>query len=195
MIWIDIIRITVPGLIFGAILGKLLVKKPGYIKLIKPRYWIKNAKESNIKQIIKILTLSIIFGVLMYFIQREVGQIIFKLFGPLVSEKNIFVEVIQFSLPLFLISITIFPIIEEWIFRGVLLEEISQYSQSKIIGLISSSLLFALFHLSNPGTLLPAAIFYFVGGLIIGGSYLVGGLTVAVLAHIIYNISPFIFPF
>lgn len=131
----------------------------------------------------------------MYLIEREIGQIVITLFGPLVSEKNIFIEIIQFSLPIFLISITIFPIIEEWIFRGILLEEISRYSQSKTVGLIASSLLFALFHLSNPGTYLPAAIFYFAGGLIIGGSYLVGGLSVAILAHIIYNISPFIFPF
>jgi len=78
--------------------------------------------------------------------------------------------------------------LEEWIFRGVMLEEIARLSQSKWIGLFSSSLIFALFHLSNPGTYLVAVIPYSVGGIVLGGSYMVGGLSTAVLCHITYNL-------
>lgn len=123
----------------------------------------------------------------------ELGNLIISLFGPLLSpEENVFTQIAGISYPLLIASITILPIFEEWIFRGVLLEEISKKSKSKWIGLVGSAGLFALFHLSNPGTYLVATIPYFVGGIIIGGGYLAGGLGVAVLSHVLYNLIPFI---
>lgn len=115
------------------------------------------------------------------------------LWGPPLSAENVFVEIARFSFPLLIVSITVLPILEEWIFRGIILEEISRVSQSKWAGLLFSSLLFAVFHLSNPGTYLPAIVPYFVGGVIIGGSYLAGGLAVAVLSHVIYNLLLLLF--
>ncbi|KXA95274.1 hypothetical protein AKJ37_00370 [candidate division MSBL1 archaeon SCGC-AAA259I09] len=192
MLWINLLRITVPGIVLGAWLGKLLSEKPQYLNLINPSYWLESAKRSSKDKFLRIFFLSILFGGLVFLVEWGVGNILTDLFGPLLSEENIFTGIAQFSLILFFLSITIFPIIEEWVFRGILLEEITQMSQSKWIGLFSSALLFALFHLSNPGTYPIAVIFYFVGGLVIGGSYLVGGLTVAALSHIIYNLLPFL---
>ncbi len=195
MFWINIARIIIPGALLGIIVGRILGQKPHYLEQIRPRNWIKKAKKANKSQWIKLFSLSIIFGIAIYIIEIEVVTITTKLFGPLLSEENIFVKIASFSFPLLIASITILPILEEWIFRGVLLEEISQRSQSKWIGLIGSAGLFALFHLSNPGTYPVATISYFVGGIIVGGGYLAGGLGVAVMAHIIYNLMPFILYF
>ncbi len=195
LFWIEIIRIIIPGAILGIIVGRILAKKPHYLQLIKPKIWKKKAKKANRAQWIKLFSLSIIFGISTYFIEIEVGKYIISLFGPLLSEENIFTTIAGVSLPLLLASITILPILEEWIFRGVLLEEISRKSQSKWVGLLGSAGLFALFHLSNPGTYPAATISYFIGGILIGGGYLAGGLGVAVLAHILYNLMPFILYF
>ncbi len=176
-------------------MGKLLYKKPKYLELINPSKWIESIKITRKRKIVKIIILSFVFGILLFFLESKLGGILIQLFGPLFSDENIFTEMAQFSFPLFLLSIALIPIFEEWIFRAILLEEISDWSRSRLLGLISSSLLFAIFHLTNPGTYVPALLFYFVGGLLIGVVYLYGGLALAVFTHIIYNLSPFLFFF
>lgn len=193
MLWIYLARIIVPGIILGFLIGKLVGEKPAYLKLINPSTWISEAKRATTKRWIRVFTLSIIIGIAMFFVQLKIGNIVIRLFGPLLAEENIFTQIARFSLPVFVISVTVLPILEEWIFRGVILEEIYQFSQSKKTALLSSSLIFAIFHLSNPGTLPPAVITYFIGGLIIGGGYLVGGFSVAVFSHVLYNVIPFLF--
>lgn len=169
-------------------MGKLLAQKPYYIRYLNPKFWVAEIKEANRKRWIRVVSLPIIFGGLMFFLSIGVGGVIRNFWGPTMSEENIFVEIESVSFFFLAISIVFLPILEEWIFRGVLLEEISHLSQSKWIGLFSSSLIFALFHLSNPGTYLVAIIPYLVGGLVLGGSYIVGGLSTAVLCHITYNL-------
>lgn len=195
MLWIDLARIIIPGTLLGIIVGRILAETPQYLDLIKPQNWKEKIKKASKSQWIKLFSLSILFGISMYIAQIELGDLITSQLGPLLSEENIFTRIAGISFPLLLASITILPILEEWIFRGVLLEEISKRSNSKLLGLAGSAGLFALFHLTNPGTYLAAAIPYFVGGIIIGGGYLAGGLGVAVIAHIIYNLMPFILYF
>lgn len=174
------------------VIGKILTENPRYFTALNPKVWFKEAKKATKKKWIRISTLSIIFGVLTFFIGLEVGGIVVSLWGPLLSTENIFVEIATFSLPVLIISVTVLPILEEWVFRKIILEEIAQLSNSRWIGLLLSSFLFAIFHISNPGTYPVAIIPYFVGGMLIGGSYLLGGLAVATSCHIIYNLLPFL---
>ncbi len=185
-------RIILPGIILGYVIGTIVKEKPFYLQSINPKNWISDIKRASRNKWIRTISISIIIGLLSIFIQLELGRVIIHFLGPLLKEKNIFLDIASFSVPIFLISITVLPILEEWIFRGIILEEISNYFQSKKMGLFLSSLLFALFHLSNPGTLPAAVITYFIGGTMLGIGYLVGGLSVAILAHILYNLLPFL---
>ncbi|MGC8817669.1 MAG: CPBP family intramembrane glutamic endopeptidase, partial [Candidatus Hadarchaeum sp.] len=83
--------------------------------------------------------------------------------------------------------IVILPIFEEWIFRGILLEEISLRTKSRVLGVLASALAFGFFHLSNPGTYPALAIPLTLGGALLGACYLVNGLAGSILSHILYN--------
>lgn len=194
MFWINIARIIIPGIILGLIIGKILTKRPYYLELLSPRFWLKSAKQKDRKKWIRIISLSIIIGISTFFIQLGTSHMIVNYLGrSLLAKENIFSTIAQISLPLLIVSVTLLPILEEWIFRGILLEELSRIAKSKWAGLLLSALLFSIFHLSNPGTYATAAISYFIGGIVIGIGYLAGGLSVAVSGHVLYNIIPFIF--
>lgn len=193
MLWIETVRIFIPGLVLGIVVGKLLVERPSYLELMNPEFWSYEAKRASKKKWIQILILSGAFGVLSYYATLGIREIAVNAIGPdpFLSEENVFTGIASFSPTLLIISVTVLPIMEEWIFRGVILEEISRLAKSKGAGLLFSSLLFAIFHLFNPGTYLAAIFPYFVGGLILGISYLLGGLSVAVFSHVLYNLLPF----
>lgn len=176
----------------GYIIGEIIRKNPSYLQLINPLHWISNVKKADRNRWIRIISISILVGFASFFAQLELNEVIIHFLGPLLKEENIFLDIASFSFPIFLVSITVLPIFEEWIFRGVVLEEAGKYFQSKEIGLLLSSLFFALFHLSNPGTLPAAVITYFIGGVIFGIGYLAGGLSVAITAHILSNLLPFL---
>ena len=192
---LDIIRIIVPGIILGIFVGRLIFERPSYIELIKPKNWIKKASQLKGKDWVKLIFFSLLFGILSYVIIGQLQSLIVPTLGETITPgDNIFYKMASLWIPLLFISITILPIFEEWIFRGIILEEISKRSKSKYLGLIISAGLFAILHLTNPGTQLPSLIIYFVGGLILGSTYIVGGLKMAVFTHIFYNISPFVIP-
>lgn len=190
MVWIDIVRISLAGAILGLIIGKIIVEKPRYLIILHPRYWISSAKRTSRERWIQIISIGIIFAGLITIIGGVVSEFVTSYFGPAMTEENIFTHIAGVSVILLYASIIILPIFEEWIFRRILLEEITQWKNSRWWGLILSSIIFALFHLSNPGTLPVAAIPLIIGGLILGGCYLVGGLAAAILAHILYNVFP-----
>lgn len=105
------------------------------------------------------------------------------------------------------------PIIEEIVFRGVLLSSIKQFlvrhvdfnatkiikiykdiqfEQSELIAIITSAVLFALIHLStnfNQWVYFPA---YFFGGLALGGIYVWNKerVYVSIVVHAVYNALP-----
>ncbi|KXB01117.1 hypothetical protein AKJ41_02610, partial [candidate division MSBL1 archaeon SCGC-AAA259O05] len=147
MFWIEIARIFVPGLVLGIVVGKLLVDRPSYLDLINPKFWSYKAKRASAKKWIQVLILSVIFGVFLYFVTLNIRKIAVNAIGPepFLSEENVFTGIASFSPALLIISVTIIPIMEEWIFRGVVLEEISRLTESEVLGLLFSSLLFGIF--------------------------------------------------
>lgn len=190
---IDIVRILVPGIILGVLIGRIILEKPKYIELIKPKNWINKASKLKKEDWIKLILFSLLFGILSNIIIGQLQNIIIPTFGEVITPgENVFYEMAKLWIPLLVLTITILPIFEEWIFRGIILEEVSQKSKSKILGVVVSAGLFAILHLTNPGTQLPSLIIYFIGGAILGATYIVGGLKMAVFTHIFYNVSPFI---
>lgn len=86
-----------------------------------------------------------------------------------------------------LLIVNILPIFEEWIFRGILIDEFITWKRSRLGAVLFSSLLFSIFHLSNPGTYPAFALAIFPTSLLLGVCYLRAGLGGAVLAHNLYN--------
>jgi len=78
-------------------------------------------------------------------------------------------------------------VFEEWIFRGILLEEFARRGRSRSVGVLASAFVFSLFHLSNPGTYPIFAVPAMVAGILLGICYLLGGLAGVVFTHCAYN--------
>jgi len=88
---------------------------------------------------------------------------------------------------LILAAVNILPIFEEWVFRGVIIDEVVRRRKSKLLAVMVSALLFATFHLSNPGTYPAIIISMLPASLLLGACYLYTGLGGAILAHNAYN--------
>lgn len=186
--WIGLLRVIVPGVILGVIIGKVVAENPRYIELFRLRFWVSSAKEADKRRWMRFISLAVIFAGLAFFLVGYVSNIVASRWMLYSKEEYVFVKIARISLPLLFASVTLLPILEEWIFRGILLEEIARRWKSRWWALAISSVIFAIFHLSNPGTFPAAVIPLTFGGLILGGSYLAGGLATAILCHSLYNV-------
>lgn len=192
MNWINIVRITLPGIIVGLVIGRWLVKRPHYLSLLHPKKWISEIKKTRKDRAFHIGVISLGLGIASYLTILLIHFIFLQIIGPepFISEDNIFTEISQLFYPLFLASIILVPVIEEWLFRGIILTEIKMKTESSVLAIMVSALTFAVLHLSNPGTQLLALIPYSIGGIFMGVSYILGGLASAIFSHIIYNLMP-----
>lgn len=185
MVWIDVARVVVTGVILGVVIGKIVVDRPRYLEMLRPRSWLPRIRKIGGKDWLRFAAIIGIFAAMAYFVVIDVEVIIYKTTGwQFVGPGYVFPKL---PFLLLIVIVTVLPVFEEWIFRGILLEEISRKSRSRLIGLVSSSLIFGLFHLTNPGMLLASVIPMTVAGLILGSCYLLGGLGVAILSHSLCN--------
>lgn len=186
MVWLDLARIFITGVVLGLVIGKLIVRRPYYLKRLYPKSWLSAAKKTRVRDWLKLSIVTGYFALLAFFLILDITIVIPA--GWLYSqEEYIFTRIAEISLPLLFITVTVLPIFEEWIFRGILLEEIARRTRSRFTGLITSALIFAVFHLSNPGMYPASVIPMTVGGLILGMCYLLGGLASAIACHSLYN--------
>lgn len=187
MIWLEILKIVLAGGLLGYVVGMLIVKRPYYINRVRPKFWMRIAKKMDIKDWAKLIGASLVFTVLTYFVITYSGDFIGRIWALYSPEEYVFSQLETASPLLLLITATLVPAIEEWVFRGILQEELSRRLRSRAIGLVLTAVIFALFHLSNPGTY-PAALFpLFLGGLIFGICYIFTGLAGAIASHSAYN--------
>lgn len=81
-----------------------------------------------------------------------------------------------------LVVSTLLPIIEEWLFRFVVID-----STKKRLGItgsvVFSAVLFGMIHLTNEGYTLAGFVVPFASGLMLGGVFLVWGLKSAIFVH------------
>ncbi|MFW6026670.1 MAG: CPBP family intramembrane glutamic endopeptidase [Candidatus Woesearchaeota archaeon] len=187
-----IFKIIIPGIILGLLLDFFIVrKKEKYIySYIQKLNW-DYIKNQNYKYYLKTIIASIILTIILIFTLPYLNQIIID-FYPNITITNTDLNINPFLIFLYIIILTVTPIFEEWLFRGIILTEIKEKTNSKILGIILSSGLFSLIHITNPGIFPPILIVYFIGGLFLGIFYTFFGLNVVIIAHIIYNLFSFL---
>jgi len=187
-LWLDIIRILVPGILLGLVVGKLVVSRPYYLRRVLPRFWIPIARRMHRRKWCRVISIGLAFAIASLFLATIIGGALQRAGAELVSEEEYPFYAIQKTYPmLLLVIVNVVPIFEEWIFRGILLEEIARRSRSKWLGIVCSALIFAVLHLANPGTYPAIIIPMFGAGLLLGACYLLSGLGGAIIAHNAYN--------
>ena len=188
MIWLDILKIAIAGGVLGFVVGKLIVQRPYYLERLHPKFWMRIAKKMKREDWLKLLAISLTLTLICFYLIGYLSIAMERLWGPEAlysSEEYIFAKIPDVAL---LVIATTVPILEEWVFRGILQEEISRRLRSRLFGIILSALLFAFFHLSNPGTYLAATFPLFFGGVLFGVCYLRAGLAGAMICHSTYNL-------
>lgn len=186
--WVEIAKICVAGAALGLSVGKIVVDRPHYLERLRPRLWLSVAKQMDLLDWLKLLSIAIAFAIGALIIVGWVGHLVEEAGLPLYSpEKYIFARLERASPVGMFATINILPIFEEWVFRGILLEEIGRRTRSRLLGILLSSIVFAAFHVSNPGTYPAAIIPLAVGGMLLGICYMLGGLASAIVCHCAYN--------
>jgi membrane protease YdiL (CAAX protease family) len=186
--WGEIAKICVAGAALGLSVGKIVVGRPHYLERLRPRLWLSVAKQMNVLDWLKLLLIAVAFAVGAVITVGWVGYLVEGAGLPLYSpEEYIFARLERASPIGMFVTINILPIFEEWVFRGILLEEIGWRTRSRLLGILLSSIIFAAFHVSNPGTYPAAVIPLMVGGVLLGICYMLGGLASAIVCHCVYN--------
>ncbi|MCS7131107.1 MAG: CPBP family intramembrane metalloprotease, partial [Hadesarchaea archaeon] len=181
-------KICVAGAALGLSIGKIVVDRPHYLERLRPRLWLSIAKQMHLLDWLKLLSTAIVFAVGALLAVGWVSYLVERAGLPLYSpEEYIFARLERASPMGMLVTVNILPIFEEWVFRGVLLEEIGRRARSRMLGVLLSSIIFAVFHISNPGTYPAAIIPLAVGGVLLGICYMLGGLASAIVCHCAYN--------
>jgi len=187
LVWFDVAKICIAGGLLGGIVGKLVVRRPYYLERLRPSFWLPITRKMRQLEWSRLLAISLAFATLALFSALAIGWVVQDKMGwELYSEEFIFTEE-KIPLPLLFLTVNLLPIFEEWVFRGILLEEASRRARSRSLGVLISALVFALFHLSNPGTYPAYAIPLVAGGILLGACYLLVGLGGAIISHCAYN--------
>ncbi len=187
-LWLDLARILVAGLVLGLVVGKLVVLRPHYLERIRPRSWVPRMRSMRRREWVRLITIALWFTAATLIVATIVGVVLSRAGVVMYSEEEYPFTVLEKQYPLLLlVMVNVLPIFEEWIFRGIILEEVARRTRSKWLGVGVSTLVFAAFHLSNPGTYPAFAIPLLGAGLLLGACYLVSGLAGAIITHSAYN--------
>jgi membrane protease YdiL (CAAX protease family) len=193
--WLDLARVLVVGVLLGVFVGRFVARRPFYFERLRPRYWRAVMRRMKWKDWAKLITIAIAVAVVSIFISNEIGALLQRAEIPIYSPQEFPFTAIPKEYPaiqkaypwLLLVLVNVLPIFEEWIFRGIFIDEILRWRHSKLLAVALSTIIFAVFHLSNPGTY-PAYVLPLIpGGLLLGVCYLYTGLGGAIIAHDLYN--------
>lgn len=189
MLWLDIARICAAGALLGAIVGKLVARRPYYLERLHPRFWLSVTKGMRGRDWLRVLGIAFGIAIFAFLIIGWVSYgIVDRIGWELYSEEEfVFARLEEISPLALLLIVNVLPVFEEWVFRGILLEEAARRARSRLLGLLISAFVFALFHLSNPGTYPAYAIPLALGGILLGACYLLIGLGGAIVSHCAYN--------
>ncbi len=179
---------VVSGLILGVVVGKLIADRPEHLKRLLPRHWLGIARRMKRKQWVRLLNAGLLVAAAALIITTFVTNLLARAQVPLYDPSEFPFEGLQREFPLLLLAmVNILPIFEEWVFRGIIIDEVTRWKGSKVLAIVLSSLIFALFHLSNPGTYLSYVLVLLPSSVLLGFCYLKVGLGGAILAHNVYN--------
>ncbi len=188
MLWLDLARVLVAGVALGLIVGKLVVRRPHQIERLRPRHWRAAIRKMKRKQWVRLFTVALLVAAASLVSSTVVGTILQQAEVQVVSPDEYPFTSMERNYPLLvLVSVNVLPIFEEWVFRGVIIDEMVRWRKSKSLAVIVSSLLFAAFHLSNPGTYPALIVSMLPASLLLGVCYIYTGLGGAIVAHNSYN--------
>ncbi|MDI6642994.1 MAG: CPBP family intramembrane metalloprotease [Candidatus Hodarchaeaceae archaeon] len=182
------LRVILAGLVLGLLIGKLVARRPFHIDRLRPRFWRAAMRRMKRRHWVRLLTVALWVTAASIIISGVVGTLLQQAQVQTYSPEEYPFTAIERDYPwLVLIAVNALPIFEEWIFRGVMIDELVRWRGSKLLAVLVSALVFAAFHLSNPGTYLPFVLPLIPAGLLLGVCYLKTGLGGAVIAHNSYN--------
>lgn len=179
----------------GTIIGYVTSEKPKYYKAINPKHWVEELKRQENRAIEKKIFTGIAIGIITIILITQVEQMTAVNIGKAVSPDNVHTNIQDRSMRLWVALIIPAVLVEEWIFRKVLIDELKTRLGNKIVPILLSASLFTVVHLSNKGYLLPSLIPIFVGGLIYSLVYLRYSYGVVTITHLTYNLFPVILLF
>lgn len=187
-ILISTLRVVVAGALLGVLVGRLVAQRPYHVTRLLPRHWLKRVREMGRERWVRLVAVGLgvtaMSLVLTTLISIGFAQANIQTQNP--AENPLVQLQVEFPL-LLLVLVNLLPIFEEWVFRGILVDEILRWKGSKLLAVVLSSAVFAAFHLSNPGTYPAFALTLFPSSLLLGVCYLKVGLGGAILAHNSYN--------
>jgi len=156
---------------------------------MRPKLWVRAIKKMKGRDWLVFLAISLALALITYYAMGYFSATVEKVWALQSQnpQENVFLALESYPILLSIIVLTV-PIFEEWIFRGILLDEFSRRLRSRSIGVTISAFFFALFHLSNPGTYPAAVLPLFLGGVLFGLCYLRVGLGGAILWDSAYNL-------
>jgi len=176
------------GLCFVVAIFLLVTFRERYKKLvINPSRWL-GASWKRTLGVSLVLLLVAFFVIPMVEIQtnEQVGDVVNR-------EEHPQVQISRIS-PLLLLAIVVpMAFVEEIVFRGCFMDFISRHS-NVVVGLLLSSFLFSLYHLSDPATLLPFLPVGMTAGLFFGVAYYKGGVVGSGIVHCGYNTLIIVLP-
>ena len=159
--------------------------KPEYLDMFRLKRLRLSIRNMTMRGWLRLAVTIEVFTALSYFVAINISALMSS--AGLASVDPITYPFPHLDWYILLPMVLVIPIFEEWIFRGIILREIKRRWNSWVLALVGSALIFAVFHLSNPGMLPASMIPLTISGLILGWCYLSGGLLAAILSHCAYN--------
>ena len=185
---LDLIRVLIAGLVLGLVVGRLVVRNPYHLKRLRPTYWRSVMRKMKRRHWVRLLTIALWVAAASFIASALMGELLVRAEVPVVSPEEYPFTMIERDYPLLvLVAVNVLPIFEEWVFRGIIMDEIIRWRKSKLLAVVASAIIFSSFHLSNPGTYPAFAISLIPASLLLGVCYLYTGLSGSIIAHDLYN--------
>ena len=188
MNWLDLVRVIGAGVLLGIVVGRIVVLRPRHLDRLRPRVWLPELKRMSVRRWLVLFSAAFSVAVVSLLFSTVVGWLLQLFEVPAVSPEDYPFVTLERDYPwLVLAVVNILPIFEEWIFRGIIIDEVIRWRGSKFFAVLISAALFSAFHLSNPGTYPGIVLSMFPASLLLSLCYLYTGLGGAILAHDFYN--------
>lgn len=185
---LELVRVAAGGVLIGAIVGKLLAENPSHIDRLRPSAWKRELRRMKRRKWISLLTWPFLVAIACIFVTGSIGGLLESAGVRVVEpEEDLTRKIAEASRVLCLLVVLLLPILEEWVFRGIFIDEMMELGASKVEAVAVPALAFAAFHLSNPGAEPAIVLLLFPAGVLLGLCYLKTGLPGSIVAHSTYN--------
>lgn len=185
---LDWARVLAAGVILGLVIAKLVARNPRHLRRLRPGFWLAAMRRMRRRQWVRLFAISLLVAAASILLSTLFSNLFYDYGVPMISPEEYPLTGITQDYPIVtLLIINVLPIFEEWVFRGIVIDEMIRWRHSRLLAVTVSAIAFAFFHLSNPGTYPAFALSLIPASLLLGACYLYTGLGGAILAHDAYN--------